>query len=118
MLTLWSISNEAGIADETERYPARNTVTGQDVLNPGMSGLLHVPKPLNAKSYRVAGEVIEPAADDRHVGQIVLVRFSSPFQVHAWPKQAYFLNCLSVRLLQPIGPSFANCCRDDDRPVV
>ena len=45
--------NETGILMKTERYPARNTVTGQDVLNPGMSGFLHVPKPLNAKSYRV-----------------------------------------------------------------
>jgi|SRR5215217_2396759 len=45
--------NEAGILMKTDRHPARNTTMGQDVLNPGMSGFLHVPKPLNAKSYRV-----------------------------------------------------------------
>lgn len=37
----------------TERYPARHSASGDDVMNPGATGVLRVPKPLAAKTYRV-----------------------------------------------------------------
>ncbi|MDF0644869.1 MAG: DUF72 domain-containing protein [Nitrospira sp.] len=37
----------------TERYPARRNASGDDVMNPGATGVLRVPKPLAAKTYRV-----------------------------------------------------------------
>jgi hypothetical protein len=37
----------------TERYPARRSASGDDVMNPGATGVLKVPKPLAAKTYRV-----------------------------------------------------------------
>jgi len=37
----------------TDRYPARRSASGDDVMNPGATGVLRVPKPLAAKTYRV-----------------------------------------------------------------
>lgn len=37
----------------TERYPARRSASGDDVMNPGATGVLRVAKPLAAKTYRV-----------------------------------------------------------------
>jgi hypothetical protein len=45
--------DEQGMLMRTDRYAARHSGTGQDVLTPGMFGLLKVPKPPAAKSYRV-----------------------------------------------------------------
>lgn len=45
--------DEAGTLIRTERHPARHAGSNQSVLNPGMLGLLKVPKPLGASSYRV-----------------------------------------------------------------
>lgn len=45
--------DEAGLLIRTDRHPARQWGTNQDVLNPGMLGMLKVPKPLGAKTYRV-----------------------------------------------------------------
>jgi hypothetical protein len=43
----------AGRLIRTERHPARHAGSDQSVLNPGMRGLLNVPKPLGAATYRV-----------------------------------------------------------------
>jgi hypothetical protein len=37
----------------TERFPARRTATGDDVMNPGATAILKVSKPPAAKTYRV-----------------------------------------------------------------
>ncbi len=45
--------DETGVLIRTDRHPARHSGTNQDVMNPGMFGVLKVPKPLGAKTYRV-----------------------------------------------------------------
>lgn len=45
--------DEAGLLIRSDRHPARHWGTNQDVLNPGMLGVLKVAKPLGAKTYRV-----------------------------------------------------------------
>lgn len=45
--------DEQGVLVRSSRHPARKTATGDDVMNPGEVGLLKIPKPLNAKTYRV-----------------------------------------------------------------
>ncbi len=42
-----------GLLIHSERYEARRTAGGEDVMNPGAIGILQVPKPPAAKSYRV-----------------------------------------------------------------
>ncbi|HJR77946.1 MAG TPA: hypothetical protein VJ805_13275 [Nitrospiraceae bacterium] len=42
-----------GILIRTVRHPARRTLAGDDVMQPGQIGVLKVPRPLNTKSYRV-----------------------------------------------------------------
>jgi hypothetical protein len=42
-----------GILIRTYRHPARRTLAGDDVMQPGQIGVLKVPRPLNSKSYRV-----------------------------------------------------------------
>lgn len=42
-----------GTVVRTDRYPARRTASGEDVLNPGEIRTLKVHKPLNAATYRV-----------------------------------------------------------------
>lgn len=44
--------DEAGGLIQTQRYPARRTPVGDDVLNPGAIAVLNVTKPLGAKSFR------------------------------------------------------------------
>lgn len=45
--------NEQGLLIQSERYQARRTPTGDDVMNPGAVGIIQVSKPPAAKSYRV-----------------------------------------------------------------
>ncbi len=45
--------DEQGFLIRTERYPARRTATGDDVMNPGAVAILKVSKPAAAKTYRV-----------------------------------------------------------------
>ena len=45
--------DEAGLLMKTERYPARRTQAGDDVLNPGSVAILKITKPAGAKTYRV-----------------------------------------------------------------
>jgi len=45
--------DEQGLLLHSERYEARRTSAGDDVMNPGAVGILQVPKPPAAKSYRV-----------------------------------------------------------------
>ena len=45
--------DDQGFLIRTERYPARRTPIGDDIMNPGEIALLKVPKPLSAKTYRV-----------------------------------------------------------------
>jgi len=45
--------DDQGLLIHTERYQARRTATGDDVMNPGAVGMLQIPKPAAAKSYRV-----------------------------------------------------------------
>lgn len=45
--------DDQGFLLRTERYPARRTPTGDDVLNPGEKAVLQVTKPTAAKTYRV-----------------------------------------------------------------
>ncbi|HXF91222.1 MAG TPA: hypothetical protein VNK46_00580 [Nitrospiraceae bacterium] len=45
--------DEQGTLIRSERYPARKTESGDDVMNPGEIGVRKIAKPLNAKSYRV-----------------------------------------------------------------
>lgn len=42
-----------GILIRTHRHPARRTLAGDDVMQPGQIGVLRIPRPLNSKSYRV-----------------------------------------------------------------
>jgi hypothetical protein len=42
-----------GVLIRTYRYPARRTFSGDDVMQPGQVGVLKVPQPLQAKTYRV-----------------------------------------------------------------
>ena len=42
-----------GVLIRTHRHPARRTLAGDDVMQPGQIGVLKVPRPLNTKSYRV-----------------------------------------------------------------
>lgn len=44
--------DEQGLLMKTERYPARRTVTGDDVMNPGAIAVLKVTKPAGSKTYR------------------------------------------------------------------
>lgn len=45
--------DEHGMLMKTERYPARRTVTGDDVMNPGAINVLRATKPAGGKTYRV-----------------------------------------------------------------
>ncbi|NOS78091.1 MAG: hypothetical protein HOP35_09105 [Nitrospira sp.] len=45
--------DEQGLLMKTERYPARRTVTGDDVMNPGAIAVLKATKPAGSKTYRV-----------------------------------------------------------------
>lgn len=45
--------DEQGFLIRTDRYPARKTPTGDDVVNPGAVEMLKVAKPIAAKTYRV-----------------------------------------------------------------
>ena len=45
--------DDQGVLIRTDRYPARKTKTGDDVMNPGEIGVHRIAKPLNAKTYRV-----------------------------------------------------------------
>jgi hypothetical protein len=42
-----------GALVKTERYPARKTPTGEDILNPGAIAILKITKPTAANTYRV-----------------------------------------------------------------
>lgn len=42
-----------GVLIRTYRYPARRTLSGDDIMQPGQIGVLKVPRPLQAKTYRV-----------------------------------------------------------------
>jgi hypothetical protein len=42
-----------GTLVKTERYPARKTPTGEDILNPGATAILKITRPASAKTYRV-----------------------------------------------------------------
>ena len=42
-----------GLLLVNRRYEARRTITGEDVMSPGAVGVLQVPKPAAAKTYRV-----------------------------------------------------------------
>lgn len=43
--------DDAGVLMKTERYPARRTPSGDDVINPGTVAVLKVTKPANAKTF-------------------------------------------------------------------
>lgn len=45
--------NDQGFLLRTDRFPARRTATGDDVMNPGATAVLKVTKPTAAKTYRV-----------------------------------------------------------------
>jgi len=45
--------DDQGFLLRTDRYPARRTATGDDVMNPGATAILKVTKPTVAKTYRV-----------------------------------------------------------------
>lgn len=45
--------NEQGLLIQSERYQARRTPTGDDVMNPGATNVIQVSKPAAAKTYRV-----------------------------------------------------------------
>jgi hypothetical protein len=45
--------DDQGILIQSERYEARRTATGEDVMSPGAVGMLQVTKPTGAKTYRV-----------------------------------------------------------------
>ncbi len=44
--------DEQGLLMKTERYPARRTATGDDVMNPGAIAVLKVTKPAGSTTYR------------------------------------------------------------------
>lgn len=45
--------DEQGLLIRTERYPARRTPAGDDIMNPGAVAVLKVARPATAKTYRV-----------------------------------------------------------------
>ncbi len=45
--------DDQGLLIRTDRYPARRTPGGDDVMNPGAVAVLKVPRPPAAKTYRV-----------------------------------------------------------------
>ena len=45
--------DDQGVLIQSERYQARRTATGEDVMSPGAIGMLQVPRPARAKTYRV-----------------------------------------------------------------
>lgn len=45
--------DDRGFLLRTDRYPARHTAAGDDVMNPGATAVLRVTKPPAAKTYRV-----------------------------------------------------------------
>jgi hypothetical protein len=45
--------DDQGFLLRTDRFPARRTATGDDVMNPGATAILKVTKPTAAKTYRV-----------------------------------------------------------------
>ena len=45
--------DEQGFLIRTDRHPARRTATGDDIMNPGATAVLKVPRPAAAKTYRV-----------------------------------------------------------------
>lgn len=45
--------DDQGFLIRTDRLPARHTTTGEDVVNPGATAVLKVPKPAAAKTYGV-----------------------------------------------------------------
>jgi hypothetical protein len=45
--------DDQGLLLYSERYQARRTAAGDDVMNPGAIGMLQIPKPAAAKTYRV-----------------------------------------------------------------
>ncbi len=45
--------DEQGTLIRTDRYPARKTLSGEDIMHPGEIGIRKVTKPLMARSYRV-----------------------------------------------------------------
>ena len=45
--------NDQGFLLRNDRFPARRTATGDDVMNPGATAVLKVTKPTAAKTYRV-----------------------------------------------------------------
>ena len=45
--------DDQGVLIRTDRFPARRTATGEDVMNPGARAVLKVTKPAAAKTYRV-----------------------------------------------------------------
>ena len=42
-----------GFLLRTDRFPARRTATGDDIMSPGTTAVLKVTKPATAKTYRV-----------------------------------------------------------------
>jgi hypothetical protein len=45
--------DDRGFLIRTDRFPARRTATGDDVMNPGATAVLKITKPVAAKTYRV-----------------------------------------------------------------
>jgi hypothetical protein len=45
--------DDQGVLIHSERYEARRTATGEDVMSPGAVGMLQIAKPAGAKTYRV-----------------------------------------------------------------
>ena len=45
--------DDQGVLLRTDRYPARRTPAGDDILNPGAVGVIKISKPMAAKTYRV-----------------------------------------------------------------
>jgi len=45
--------DDLGVLLRTDRFPARRTATGDDVINPGATATLKVTKPAAAKTYHV-----------------------------------------------------------------
>jgi hypothetical protein len=45
--------DDQGFLLRTDRFPARRTATGEDVMNPAATAILKVTKPAAAKTYRV-----------------------------------------------------------------
>ncbi len=45
--------DDQGLLVRADRFPAHRTAVGDDVMNPGSQGILRVPRPPAAKTYRV-----------------------------------------------------------------